>query len=333
MKPNVRIGLAAALAVIALVAVLTHGFGLWAKSRGGALTLYGNVDIRQVDLGFRVAGRIAEIPPEEGARVKAGEVLARLDRAPLADRLAAAEAQVAAARAELAKRIAGPRPQEIAAAAADLAQRRAVLEGARLDYERRKPLAPSGAVSQALLDQTEAGYRSAEAAVHAAEQALSLQKAGTRREDIDAARAQLAAAIAQRDAARTDLDDAVLVAPSDGVLLTRALEPGAIVAPGQTVFSLTIDRPMRLRAWVAEPDLGRVRPGMRVTLTTDGGGRAYHGTIGYVSPTAEFTPKTVETRSLRTDLVYRLRVIVTDPDEGLRQGQPVTVLLPPDGRR
>ena len=332
MKRPVLIVLAAGVVALAAAAVMTHGFGLAATRPGGDLTLYGDVDIREVDLAFRVPGRIDAMPVEEGARVAAGTELARLDRRPLADRLAAAEARVAAAQATLAKALAGSRPQEIAGAAADLAQRQAVLAGARADYERRQPLAATGAVSQAVFDQTSAAYRSAQAGEQAAQQALSLRKAGARREDIDAARAELAMATAERDAARTDLDDSVLTAPSPGVLLTRAREPGAIVAAGQTVFTLTIDRPMRVRAYVAEPDIGRVRPGMAVRVTTDGGPKIYHGTIGFVSPTAEFTPKTVETRNLRADLVYRLRVIVDDPDEALRQGQPVTVVLPAGGR-
>jgi HlyD family secretion protein len=328
MNRTLRIGLGAGLlAIVAVVLIWTQGFGLWGH-RSSALTLYGNVDIREVDLGFRVPGRIETMPVEEGARVQEGALLARLDRRPLADRLASAEARVAAARAELNKRVAGARPQEIAAAAAELAQRQAILAGAKDDYERRKTMVTGGAVSQALFDQTEAAYRSAQAAVQAAAEALSLQKAGSRREDIDAARADLAEAMAQRDVARTDLNDADLIAPAAGVLLTRAREPGAIVAAGETVFTLTIDRPMRIRAYVAEPDLGRVRPGMAVLVTTDGGARAYHGTIGFISPTAEFTPKTVETRNLRTDLVYRLRVVVADADDSLRQGQPVTVTVP-----
>ena len=332
MKRPVLIVLAAVVVALGVAALLTHGFGLWAARRGGDLTLYGDVDIREVDLAFRVPGRIEAMPVEEGQRVAAGAVLARLDRRPLADRLAGAEARVASARAALAKAVAGSRPQEIAGAAADLAQRQAVLAGAKADFERRRPLVATGAVSQAVFDQTSAAYHSAQEAERAAAQVLSLSRAGTRREDIDAARANLAVAIADRDAARTDLEDAVLTAPSAGVLLTRAREPGAVVAAGQSVFTLTIDRPMRVRAYVAEPDVGRVRPGLAVQVTTDGGPKIYHGTIGYVSPTAEFTPKTVETRNLRADLVYRLRVIVDDPDDALRQGQPVTVVLPVGGR-
>lgn len=319
--------LGVALAAILILLVATGGFGLWGRN-GDGLTLYGNVDIRQVDLGFRVPGRIETMPVEEGAHVKAGAVLAKLDTRPLGDRLAAAEAQLALATADLDKRRNGNRPQDIAQAQAGLAQAQANLARAKEDYDRRKPLIESGAISQALFDQTTAALRAAQAQADAAAQALSLQRAGFRREDIEAAEAQVASAKAQRAGAATDLADATLVAPSDGTILTRAQEPGAIVQAGQTVFTLTIDRPVRVRAYVAEPDLGRLSPGMKVDVSVDGNPKTYHGTIGYISPTAEFTPKTVETTSLRTDLVYRLRVIVTDGDNALRQGQPVTVTVP-----
>jgi HlyD family secretion protein len=309
--------------LLLLAGLLTKGFGLFGGGDRGALTLYGNVDIRSVDLGFRVPGRIAAMAVDEGARVRPGAPLARLDARPLADALA--EAEIAAAEAELAKRRNGNRPQDIAQAAALVAGRAAELAKAREDYERRAALVKTGAVSQALFNASRAQYRASEAQLRAAEQALSLQRAGSRAEDIEAARARRAAAIAQRDKARTDLADAVIAAPAAGTILTRAREPGAIVQAGETVFTLTIDRPMRVRAYVPEPDLSRISPGMKVLVTADGNPRTYHGTIGFISPAAEFTPKSVQTEDLRTDLVYRIRVIVTDPDDALRQGQPVTV--------
>jgi HlyD family secretion protein len=318
----------AVVAALIVAAVATRGFGLIGDRADRELTLHGNVDIRQVDLGFRVSGRIARMPFEEGARVAAGAVLAELDTQPLQDTLAAAEAQIAVAQAELAKRRNGNRPQEIAQARAQLAEQLSGLAKAREDLDRRAALVKTGAVSRATYDATLQQYQAAEAQVASARQALSLQRAGSRHEDIEAAAAQRAQAVAQRDKARTDLADAVLRAPNAGVILTRAQEPGAIVQAGANVLTLTIDRPMRVRAYIAEPDLTRISPGMRVLLTADGAPRVYHGTIGYIAPTAEFTPKTVQTEDLRSDLVYRLRIIVTDPDDGLRQGAPMTVRVP-----
>ena len=316
-----------ALAALVVAAVLTRGFGL--ASRGdGPLTLYGNVDVRQVDLAFRVGGRIASIAPEEGVKVKAGEAIAALDTATLADALAAAEAQLGVAESEVAKARAGSRPQEIAQAEARAAEARAGLARASEDFARRSELVKTGAVSRQAFDATAAQYRAAQAQVRAAEEAVSLARAGARREDRDAAAAQAAAAAAQRDNARTSLADATLRAPNDGTVLTREREPGAIVQPGETVLTLTIDRPMRLRGYVGARDLSRISPGMKVDVRTDGNPRTYKGRISQISPTAEFTPKTVQTEDLRTDLVYRVRVLIDDPDDGLRQGQPVTISVP-----
>ncbi|WP_353226435.1 HlyD family efflux transporter periplasmic adaptor subunit [Novosphingobium sp.] len=323
-----RIAGIVALAALVVAALATRGFGLVAPPEAAGLTLHGNVDIRMVDLGMRVAGRIATIPFDEGAHVASGTVLATLDPAPLRDQLHAAEAQLAVAGAELDKRRAGNRSQDIAQARAKLADAQAALTAAKQDYDRRADLVKTGAVAQALFDSTGAKYRSAQAQFAAAQAALSLQQAGARREDIAAAAATQAQARAQAAKAGTDLGDTVLRAPNDGTILTRAREPGAIVQPGETVLTLTIDRPMRVRAYIPEPDLARIAPGMAVTVRTDGNARTYHGTIGAIAAAAEFTPKTVQTESLRSDLVYRVRVIVTDPDDALRQGAPVTVAVP-----
>ena len=317
----------AALALLVIAALLTHGFGLVGRHHDKRLVLSGNVDIRQVDLGFRVMGRIAAIPFEEGAHVPANAILARLDAAPYEAAAATTRSQVGMAGAQLLKARNGNRKQDIAEARARLTESQALLVRAKADLDRRTGLLKTGAVSQALYDATVEQYHSAEAQVAIAAQALSLQREGSRSEDIQVAVAQEGEAVAQNNKADLDLADTVLRAPNAGTILTRVREPGAIVQPGETVMTLTIDRPMRVRAYVDEPDLHRISPGMHVLVTTDGNPKTYHGTIGYISPTAEFTPKTVETVALRTDLVYRLRVIVDDPDDGLRQGAPVSVTV------
>ena len=197
-------GLVIAAVVLAASAILavggfTRGFGLFPPKASNELALNGNVDIRQVDLGFRVGGRIASIPVEEGARVKAGDVLATLDLRPVNDQLAAEAAQVAVATAQLEKQRNGNRPQDIAQAAAQLSAQRAALVKAKADYDRRSALVATGAVSRADFDATKSQYEAAQAQVRAAEEALSLQRAGARREDIQAAVAQRAQAMAQRE--------------------------------------------------------------------------------------------------------------------------------------
>jgi HlyD family secretion protein len=324
---NRRIILAIVVAVVLITAVVTRGFGLFGGD-GDALKLYGNVDIREVDMAFRVPGRITALAVDEGDAVRKGQVLASLDTAILEARIGQADAQVQQARAEFAKLRNGSRAQDIAQARARVDAAQALHANARQDFDRRKPLVAPGAISRDVWTQTVADRDRAAAELAEAREALSLVVAGPRSEEKAAAQALLTSAQAARRSAATDLDDTRLVAAVDGTVITRAREPGAIVQPGETVLTLSIDRPLRVRAYIAEPQLSRIGPGMKVLVTADGNPRTYHGTIGYISPKAEFTPKTVETEDLRTDLVYRLRIIVTDPDNALRQGQPVTVSVP-----
>ena len=166
----------------------------------------------------------------------------------------------------------------------------------------------------------------AEADAKYAHESQRLAEIGPRREDNDAARALLAQETASIIQIERKLADSNLVAPNDGIILTRSREIGAIVQAGETVFTLTLTTPVWVRTYVNERDLGLIRPGMPASVTTDTApNRPYSAHIGFISPTAEFTPKTVETREIRTNLVYRLRVVVDNPDGGLRQGMPVTV--------
>ena len=329
-------GIAAAVVVVALVVAgaltwrsdLPQRWG-WRAPPDTGLTLYGNVDIRTVQLGFRVAGKLAELRVDEGDAVKRGDLLARLDEAPFANALHAAEADAATAEATLAKLKAGARPQEIAQARAAVAEAEANLTNLRRTYDRTLNLRATGTASQSLLDQAVAAQGMAAARLDAAREALALLEAGSRTEDIAAAVATSQGAAARRDQAQTSLDDARLVAPEDGVILTRVQEAGAVVAAGSTVYTLSLPHPVWERADVAEGNLGRVAPGQSVQVFTDSRPtKPYQGRIGFVSPVAEFTPKSVETPELRTDLVYRLRVVIEGDPAGLNQGMPVTVRIP-----
>ncbi|TWG91380.1 HlyD family secretion protein [Mesorhizobium sp. J18] len=304
----------------------------WRASQDYNLTLYGNVDIRQVQLGFRVDGRLAETLVDEGDEVSSGTILARLDAQPYEDSVRAAEAEVAALQATLRKLRDGPRPAEIAQAKAATAEREADLQNATLAFDRSNQLRRQGAISQANLDQATAARDMAVARLESAREALRLLEEGTREEDIAVARANLRAAEAKLAAAKTSLGDATLRAPSEGIVLSRVHEAGAIVSPSDTVYVLSLTEPVWVRAYISEPRLGTIHPGMVVEVTTDTApNKPYRGKIGFISPVAEFTPKSVETPDLRTDLVYRLRITIDQPDTGLRQGMPVTIRIPPNG--
>lgn len=324
-------------AIALLLFATVIGLGIWSFRTGrlgrrsapsDPLTLYGNVDIRQVELGLRVAGRLQSMRFEEGQSVQAGELMASLDTRTFEDELRADQALVDAQDANLKKMVAGSRPEEIARGRAALNEAKAAQGNARIDLLRTETLVKNGAAAGATYDSALAASLQANARVAAANESLRLLVEGNREEDIAAARANLALAQARLASAKTALDDTRLVAPADGVVISRVREPGAIVAPNDIVFVLTLTNSVWVRAYVSEVQLGKVRPGMNVDVLSDSApGRSFRGHVGFISPTAEFTPKTVETPELRTDLVYRLRIIVDAADPVLRQGMPVTVRL------
>jgi membrane fusion protein YbhG len=318
-------------AALAVAAAVYAAFGAWRAERDAhTLMLYGNVDIREVDLGFRVAGRLMTMKVDEGDRVKAGQQLASLDAQPYRDALAAAEARVKQAEANVEKLRRGQRPQEVQQARAAVRAAQAAFDNAQRDLHRQQGLFESGASSQKSLDAARARHDELEANLLSAREALALAREGFRREDIAAAEAELAAALAQHAQASTQLADADLFAPSDGIILARIREPGAMLQQGAPVYTLSLDTPVYVRAYVGERDLGKVRPGATAFVTSDSSDKRYRGQVGFIAPRAEFTPKSVETTDLRTDLVYRLRIVISEADGGLRQGMPVTVQLPLD---
>lgn len=320
--------------VIAVLVILAGaGFLAWhlfGARQSGDLTLYGNVDIRQVDLGFRVGGRIAAVLVDEGDAVSEGQPLARLDDDLLSQQRDQAAAKLAGQKADLARLERGYRVEEIAQARASVVAATAVAENASINLKRVTAMRASNAISQKELDNARAAEREAAAKLRSAQDQLDMLTSGYREEDVLAQRAAVAAADAELNHAEIQVRDAVLAAPQKGIILTRAREAGAIVQAGQTVYTLTLTNPVWLRAYVDEPNLGKVKPGMSVRVAVDAApGKTFPGTVGFISPTAEFTPKTVETREVRTALVYRLRVQVEDPENVMRQGMPVTITLEP----
>ncbi|QEH32304.1 Macrolide export protein MacA [Aquisphaera giovannonii] len=300
-----------------------------AKEDRSTIVMLGNVDVRQVNLAFKVDGRIQALAVDEGDAVKAGSVIASLDRRYFDDEVRTAKARRDALAATLARLEHGSRPEEIAQARALVDQRAAEVHRAQVDFRRSENLLERQSVSRQEYDHDEAAAREAVAQLAYAREALRLAEIGPRVEDIANARAQLAEADAELVRIDRRLADSRLIAPGDGVILTRAREVGAIVQPGEVVFTLTLATPVWVRTYIDEPDLGDVRPGAEVEVVTDSRPSSpCRGHVGYISPTAEFTPKTVETPELRTQLVYRVRVVVDNPDGGLRQGMPVTVRLP-----
>jgi HlyD family secretion protein len=268
---------------IVVISLLVFGFFavsyfMRENSNDSTLTLYGNVDVREVDIGFRVSGLVKSLFFQEGDKIAKGEKVAELEK--------------------------DPYDAEVEKARADLKFVQVQWENAKILLDRREALEPIGGVSQEDLDDALASYRQFSANLLAAKANLK---------------------IAEDNLSYTDA-----YALSDAIVLTRIKEPGSTVKMADPVYTFSVISPVWVRAYVNEPQLGLVTFGMEAEIFTDTkSGKTYKGKVGFISPVAEFTPKTVQTLDLRTDLVYRLRIYVDDPDELLKQGMPVTVKLKP----
>lgn len=292
------------------------------------LVLSGTVDARQVDVSFQVGGRIARLLSDEGRKVQAGEVVAELDAADLQLAADRARAQADAAAKALAALKAGARPQELGAARAAVAQAQADKRFADQQVSRTQELVDRQFVSAEQLDRVRSTADAAGAKVDQARQNLALLRAGARKEDIERAAADLQAAEAAQRAAQRQLDYVKLASPVGGVVSVRLAEAGQVVGAGQPVFRVAeLTRPW-VRVYLAETDMPRVRLGQPVEVRVDGApGQRFAGRLAFISPQAEFTPKTVETRALRVDLVYRMTVDVDDPQGLLKIGMPADVTI------
>jgi HlyD family secretion protein len=323
--------------VVIAVIGLAAGAAWWLNRRDAGprrLVMYGNVDLRQVQLSFNNSERIAAVLVHEGDRVRQGQVLAQLDTRRLEPQLAEAEAQAAAQRQVVQRLRSGSRPEEIAQARANVQSANAEVANARQQYERLKSaaeLSAGRAVRQQDVDAARAAMQVADARLTVNQRALELAVTGPRKEEIAEAEARLRAGEAQVLLLRQQLLDAQLTAPMNAIVRTRILEPGEMASPQKPVFSLAITDPKWVRAYVSEPDLGRIGQGMAATIVVDSfPDRGFGGWVGFISPVAEFTPKTVQTEELRTSLVYEVRVFVKDPSDQLRLGMPATVYVSTD---
>ena len=300
------------------------------------LVLYGNIDLRQVEVAFNNSERIAEIFVQEGERVRQGQLLARLDTARLEPELAQAEAQAVAQRAVLQRLRNGSRPEEIAQARANVESAKAEGVNAQLQYERLKSAAEISAgraVRQQDVDNAKASLAVAAAKLTVAQRALELALAGPRKEEIAEAEARLRAGEAEAALLRQRLKDSRLFAPVDGVVRSRVMEPGEMASPQRPVFGLAITDPKWVRVYVAEPDLGRIRHGMAAEVGVDSfPGRDFAGRVSYVSPQAEFTPKNVQTQEERVKLVFAVNVTAPNPEGILKPGMPADVFIDTDSQ-
>lgn len=269
--------------VLILILLIAGGFFFLTreKKNPNELTLFGNIEIRQVDMSFQVSGQIAQMLKEEGDKVEKGELLAVLDDKDYSANLSKAKA--------------------------DVERTLALKNDAEAKFDRQAPLTEDNTISK--------------------------QEYDTLLNTKDKSKADYNMSLASLEFAQNQLDYTKIYAPDEGTITVRVQEPGATVNKGQIVYTISKTTPVWIRAYVNETDLGNIKYGQKAKVYTDtidpntGEKRSYDGYIGYISPVAEFTPKTVQSTDLRTDLVYRIRVYIDDVDDFLRQGMPTTIKI------
>ena len=317
-----RILLIVIIAVI-IAGLLYYYFTQDQKEGNDFIKVSGNIETTEVNVGFKIPGRIVSLLVQEGDWVENGKVLAKLDDEDLRNRFELAKATLNSAQAKLSKLLAGSRPEELREAEAVLFQAKSDLENKQAHYERMKPLFERGVIPKENLDNAEAGYKMAKASFQGATERYLLVKEGPRKEDIEDAKAQVEQARASIKLAETQLSYTVLHSPLSGVVLVKASEMGEVVNPGTSILTLADLGNVWLKAYIPETDLSKVKWGQEVVVTTDLRPRKeYKGKISFISSQAEFTPKSIQTEKERVTLVYRIKVDIPNPDRELKPGMP-----------
>ena len=320
--------------IIPVVVLILVAAGVWRfweteqQAPGPEIKIFGNIDIRQAGLAFPEQQRIIEVLVQEGDRVTAGQTLARQQSDRLEAQISQTKSQISAQQQVVNRLEAGTRRQEIEQARAEVVAARAQLDNAKTTYTRVQQTADAGVASQQALDNARSAFNVAQAQLQVKQKALNLALEGPRKEDIAAARDTLKSLEASLSLLNIRLADMTLRSPSVGVIQNRILEPGEMGGPTRPVVTLALTTPKWVRAYIPEPELDLINLGMPAKIMVDAyPDQPYDGWIGFISPVAEFTPKSVQTEDLRTKLVYEVRVFIRDPKDLLRLGTPATVLV------
>lgn len=298
----------------------------------GVMILSGNVEATEINVGFKIPGRVLKRLVDEGDKVKAGDLIARLDNAELASVVAQNGASLKEATTKLAELVAGSRSQEIEQAKANMSAQEAELQKVKKDYERAEILYKNGAISASQFDAARSAYDYRAALYKNAYEALSLVKEGPRKEDIKIAEHRLEQAKAALAVSEQRLKDTLIYAPINGVVLRKNVEVGETIASGTPVVTIgDLENPW-VKVYVKEDKLGSVKLGHKAGITVDSyKNKSYEGTVTYISSEAEFTPKTVQTPEERVKLVFGVKVRVKNEKGELKPGMPadVRILLKP----
>jgi HlyD family secretion protein len=314
-----------AIAVLALcgaAALAAAGWAYrWFEPHRTSLTLKlsGNIEAHESVLSFKtVQSRIVELPFDEGQWIRRGALIARVDDADYRQKVVIAEATI-----DVQKRQLDAAAQNTDAARKTMLSDQAELDYRTLDYDRSSKLSAQGFTSADVRDLSAAALKKSQATL---ERDRALLQAAER--NVDLARASVRSAAETLKLAQIEESYTTLVAPLDGVILVRQSELGEVVSPGTPIVTLADIDHVWLRAYVNEPDIGRIRLGQAAVISTDSyPGKHYPGRVSFIAEKAEFTPKSVETHAERVTLVYRVRIDADNPEHELVPGMPADAEL------
>ncbi len=310
-------------AVAIIIAVIAYNIYHRSGNEKGQISVSGNIEVTTVEVSFKIPGRVAERPVDEGMFVKTGQLVARLESEELAQEVALRQADLQALQAALNELLAGSRKEEIAQAEAALASVQAEAKRLADDYRRQETLFRREVISQQKFDAARASFETSRAQARQASEVLALVRKGPRKERIDQARARLEEAEARLLQAKTRLGYTTLISPLSGLVMAKNIEPGEQVAAGTPVITVGELGSVWVRAYINEAELGRVKVGQKARVTTDTWpGKVYDGTVTFIASEAEFTPKNVQTQKERIKLVYRVKITIPNPNIELKPGMP-----------
>ena len=301
------------------------------RQETGAISASGTIEAVEVHVAAKTSGQVKNVFVEEGARVRTGDQLAVVDSDSLVIQLRQAEAGVDLAASQLQLLLKGARVEDVRQTEEAAKQAEASLFLAGEDLKRIRSLFEKESATTKMKQDAEARFQVAQAQHEAAEQALLKVRKLSRPEEVQAAQARLAQAEAGRDLLKKTIDDATIISPASGIVTHKAVEPGEFVGPGTPLLTIADLDNVRLNIYVTEVELGWVRLGQRAEIWIDSHpDRSLKGTVIFISPEAEFTPKNVQTREERVKLVYRVKIEIPNPESILKPGMPADASIKTD---
>ena len=313
--------------VILLLTLLRHN-----RQTTAQLQISGTIEATTIETSFRIPGRVTERAVDEGATVKAGQLLARLETDDLERELRQRQADLEAARAAASELRAGSRSEEIAQGRATVARLQAEATRTTSDLNRQEGLFRKEVIATRDIEAARAAAQAAQAALGEAQERLRLLISGPRRETVQQASARAESAAAALALSQNRLAHATLTAPASGIILAKHVEPGEQVAAGTPIVTIGQLDEVWVRGFIPETDLGRIRVGQVARVSSDTyRGKVYPGTVSFIAQEAEFTPKNVQSEKERVKLVYRIKISLKNPNHELKPGMPVDAVIESPG--